>query len=290
MATLRKRNNRWQVQVRRSGAGAASKTFNKKVDALAWARERESLLERGESFENHQVLKKMTLADLIERYVIEILPNKKAVVQEKSAIGLILPERFSSVPLDKLTRSDFAKYAERRLSVVKTDTFLRQYGVLRHLLNTARNKWGIPINKNILSSVSLPQPQKGRNRRLVQNEENRILQAVGDCLNPHMKPIILFALETAMRQGEIITIRLENINFDRSTLVIPETKNGRPRTIPLYQKAFGILLEKAELESGLVFPISASAIKQSWRRLVIRAEIPDLRFHDLRHEYMLCLN
>jgi len=82
MASLRKRNNRWQVQIRRTGLGTVSKTFNRKADALNWARIMESKLERGESLINLKILKEITLEDLIKRYVREILPLKKGSLKK----------------------------------------------------------------------------------------------------------------------------------------------------------------------------------------------------------------
>ena len=219
MASLRKRNNRWQVQIRRTGLGTVSKTFNRKADALNWARIMESKLERGESLINFKILKEITLEDLIKRYVREILPLKKGVTQEAYAIKLFLKERFSTFPLSKLTSDHFAGYLRKRLNEVKPDTVIRQFGILRHMLNTARKKWAIPVKKSLLSPLQIPKAHKGRTRRLVNSEEAQILKAASDCLNPHMRPIIIFALETAMRQGEIVKIRPEHINVSLKTLL-----------------------------------------------------------------------
>lgn len=284
MAAFRKRNGRWQVQVRRTGLGTVSKTFNLKADALEWARKTESKLERGESPLNLQSLKDKTLADLINRYVDEVLPSKKAIVQEKSAIRLFLKERFAKLPLSKLTSDHLSAYLRKRLKTVKPDTVIRQFGVLRHMLNTAREKWGIPINKNLFSPVSLPKPNRGRTRRFQNGEEELILSASGNCLNSYLRPIVIIAIESAMRQSEIVKIRPEHINISLRTLLIPETKNGKPRTIPLSTTAFEILKEYKSTEGHFVFPTTASAVKQVWRRLMMRLDIQDLRFHDLRHE------
>lgn len=284
MATIRKRNDRWQVQVRRLGAGSVSKTFNLKADAVVWARDMEAQLERGGNIANQKLCKQTTLSDLINRYVEEILPSKKSAEQEGYTLKLLLREGFSRLPLYKLTRNDFSKYFKRRAITVKSDTFLRQFGVLRHMFNTARKKWQVPIQENLLASVSLPQPNKGRARRLVSGEEERICLSLKASLNPHLSPIITFALETAMRKGEIIKIRRTHLNIDRRTLIIPETKNGKPRTIPLSQLALDVLISMTPNEKGFVFPVSSSAISQAWRRMVVRANVEDFRFHDLRHE------
>ena len=284
MAALRKRNGRWQVQIRKTGKAPVTKTFNLKSDALLWARETESQVERGEKGLVRNVLKQITLSELIDRYVQEVLPSKKAYVQEKSAIELFREEPFAKIKLSKLTGNEIQRYAQKRLSTVTADTFLRQFGVFRHMINIARSRWGIPVSEALVTSVSLPSPSKGRTRRLVGEEGLRLMSSARECENDYLEAVITIALETAMRQSEILRIQEQHINFELRTLLIPETKNGKPRTIPLSKLAFSILSTRVLSERGLIFPHTSSALRQSWRRLVKRIDIEDLRFHDLRHE------
>ena len=67
-------------------------------------------------------------------------------------------------------------------------------------------------------------------------------------------------------------------------MLVPETKNDKPRTIPLSNQAFEILVGLRKGRADQLIPITPSAVKQAWRRLLVRADIDDLRFHDLRHE------
>ena len=198
MAALRKRNGRWQVQIRKSGKSPLTKTFNLKSDALLWARETESQLERGGKGGAQYLLKSLSLVDLIERYVEEVLPHKKAYVQEKSAIELFALEPFAHIKLSKLTDKDLQRYAQKRLSVVTADTFLRQFGVFRHMINRARSRWEIPVSETLVSSVNLPSPNKGRTRRLIGNERARLINSARECQNNYLGAVITIALETAM--------------------------------------------------------------------------------------------
>ena len=92
-----------------------------------------------------------------------------------------------------------------------------------------------------------------------------------------LRNIIELALETAMRRGEILNIKQEHIKGQ--TLLIPVTKNGHPRTIPLTKRALYIL-ENTQLP----FPMSANAVRLAWDRLKKKGNIKDLHFHDCRHE------
>ena len=101
------------------------------------------------------------------------------------------------------------------------------------------------------------------------------------------RQVILFALATGMRRGEILHAEWKHISWKESVLAIPITKNGHPRTIPLSRRALRILSDLSTTRSEsetLVFPISANAVRLSWQRLKQKAGLNDLRFHDMRHE------
>jgi integrase len=103
--------------------------------------------------------------------------------------------------------------------------------------------------------------------------------------NPWLPPIVQLALETAMRQGELIRLHWEHIDLNRRTAHLPDTKNGEARTVPLSTNAIRVLRALPRSPHGQVFPgITTEAIKRAYIRAVRRTGIEDLRFHDLRHE------
>jgi len=132
--------------------------------------------------------------------------------------------------------------------------------------------------------ISKPKAPKARERRLRDEELERLILASGECLNPLVEPLILLALKTAMRLGELLRMERGHIDERSRTLLIPITKNGDPRTISLTPTALALLQTLVADEKGRLIPTSASAVKQAWRRLVKRAGIVDRHFHDLRHE------
>ena len=116
-------------------------------------------------------------------------------------------------------------------------------------------------------------------------EEARLLEACQQARNPWLLPIVQLALETAMRQGELIRLRWEHIDLNRRTAHLPDTKNGESRTVPLSTTAVRVLRALPRSLHGQVFPgVTTEAIKRAYIRAVRRAGIEDLRFHDLRHE------
>ena len=110
------------------------------------------------------------------------------------------------------------------------------------------------------------------------------MEACRKCRNPLIHAMIVLALETAMRLSELLRIERGHVDGQACTLLVPVTKNGDPRTIALTPVALAMLQVIVPDEKGRLIPSSASAVKQAWRRLVKRAGIEDLHFHDLRHE------
>ena len=120
-----------------------------------------------------------------------------------------------------------------------------------------------------------------RLRRLSCGELEQLISA--ECNNPYTKPMILLALETAMRLGELLSLKWSRVDLDRGFAELQKTKNGHGRMVPLTAAALSVL-SNLERDGDVVFPVKPGTLKQSWVRLVKRAGISDLRFHDLRHE------
>ena len=126
----------------------------------------------------------------------------------------------------------------------------------------------------------MPNPSKARDRRTSLEEVETL---IAGCQHRLLHPIILFAIETGMRRGEIVAMRWDDLDLDAGTLHIPITKNGNSRTIPLTMMALQVL-ESLPRTDERIFPISGNAIRLAWERLKKRVGVVDLRFHDLRHE------
>jgi integrase len=182
-----------------------------------------------------------------------------------------------------VTTAHFAAYRDERLKVVKPATVKRTLVPIRNLYEVARTEWGLPIRENPLSRLKLEASDQRRERRLRPGEQDNLLVSARKYRNQLIAPIIALALETAMRRGELLAIKKEHIDFSKRTLLIPEGKNGRARTIPLSILA-AELLSAHSPKDGRLFPIAANAFRLAWERVKRRAEIVDLHFHDLRHE------
>jgi len=151
------------------------------------------------------------------------------------------------------------------------------------MFEIARKEWGLPLRENPLSALSLKGSSPRRERRLGPDELERLIDAAKLSRTPLLIPIILFALVTGMRRGEILGTRWQDVDWATKSLLIPSSKNGYPRVIPLVEEALHIL-DRLPRKAEHVFPMHANALRLSWGRLRRRAGCDDLHFHDLRHE------
>ncbi|WP_459568050.1 site-specific integrase [Bradyrhizobium diazoefficiens] len=228
-------------------------------------------------------LKTVLLGDLVRRYREEVTPSKEGCAVERVVLDKFLRDPICSLKLSELRTEDFARYRDQRLKVIKATTLKRQLNPIRHLFEVARSEWGLPIRENLVAKLGLQTKSDRRERRLRPGEMERLEGAARVCRNPLIQRIILFAVATGMRRGEILAMRWDDVNIDQRSLVIPKTKNGHPRTIPLSRDALAVLTPLAS-SNGRIFPMSANGFRLAWERVKARAGIDDLRFHDLRHE------
>jgi len=180
-------------------------------------------------------------------------------------------------------RDRLASYRDDRLASVKAGTVRRELSLLHHIFDTAQRQWGLSIGGNPVDDVRQPIVRDSRKKRLHKGEQDRLVTELARCHNRHILPLALFALETAMRRGELLSLQWANVDLERRTAFLPHTKNGSHRTVPLTRQA-AMILASIPASDGPVFEVTVDCLKAAWKRARVRAGIPDLRFHDLRHE------
>ena len=230
MAYIRKHRGKYQVQIRRKGFSSISKSFVLLSDAKEWATLQERKADRGELGPDRKELENITLADLVTRYRNEVVPSKQGAEIETIVLDAFLRHRICKKRLSDLTTSDFATYRDERLKVISPQTLKRQLAPISNMFEVARIDWKLPLPQNPLAELSLKAKENKRDRRLREGELDRLLKAGGKTRNPFILPVIRFALETAMRRGEILSLRVRDVDIERCTATIRESKNGYSRT------------------------------------------------------------
>ncbi len=220
-----------------------------------------------------------TLAEALDRYGREVSPLKKSGKVELYRIGTLKKDKIAKLLLSAIRGADLAEYRDRRLAVGLSASAVRlELAIISNLYTVASREWRMEGLVNPVLAVKKPSAAKGRDRRLLPGEEIRLLAECGDKL----RPVVRFALETAMRRGELLALRWENVDLQHRTARLIDTKNGEDRTVPLSTHAVDILKHLPRNISGRVF--GGVDISHSFAAACRRAGIKGLRFHDLRHE------
>ena len=244
-----------------------------------------------------------TLSELFDRYTTEYSTHNKAkhaVGQERTWARRML-EFFGDVPLIEVTPSRVAEYkAYLREQGLSPSSINSQRGFLSHAFKKAVNEWEW-ASTNPVEKVSREKVNNARDRWLTKDEEKKLIDACvihvtgrGNVLEPRywLQEIVIFALNTGMRQDEILSLEWPNVDLGRRTLTVVRSKNGEKRTIPLNRRVLGLLEEKAKvrhIRSSLVFASEAGTkirnLHRGYYNALRRAKIEDFRFHDIRHTF-----
>lgn len=189
-------------------------------------------------------------------------------------------------------------YRDKRLKEGKSNNTVRlELALLGHLYTIAIKEWRIGIEVNPVHNVRKPSSGNGRNRRLVDDEELRLLAACDEYSNPILGWVVRIALYTAMRNGEIFSPTESNVDLIKKVVTIHDTNNKDSRTIPLTNKAQAVFKHALSNphrspDTDLLFHGEpgrdgirrAYSIEKPWRQALAKAEIEGFKFHDLRHE------
>jgi len=225
----------------------------------------------------------MTVGELLRRYLVSVTPTKRSAESESWRVSKMLKATISELALAEVQPSHLAAYRDWRLETVKPGTVRRELSLLRTAIEVARREWGLEIPENPMDKVKRPIARDARDRRMAGEEWRRLKAALCLTRNKEVEPFVRLALETALRRGELLALRWRHLDLERCVALIPDTKTGQPRTIPLSPEAMRVLATK-ERKGERVFNLSPMALRRAWERLCARADVEDLRVHDLRHE------
>ncbi|WP_051560247.1 tyrosine-type recombinase/integrase [Marinobacterium jannaschii] len=231
MATIRKLRSKWQAQVRLKGYKPQAKSFALKSDAVAWARMIEAEMQRG-VFVDTSVAVRMTVKDAIERYLSSLKDEKKRRIEGSTARPVV--KAFGHISLFNLKNQHLAEFRDQQLSVVGPTTVVHRLSLLNKVMKLAQQEWSVPFPKGV-PTVRKPKRPRGRDRRLLAGENDLLLTALTE--SPEMQQIVVLAVETGMRRGELATVRWDGVCLKSRTLHIPETKTGVARDVPLSKRA-----------------------------------------------------
>ena len=301
MATIQERRTskgelRYRALIRLRGFPAESATFLRKMDAKRWVQQTESAMREGRYFKSSEA-RKHTVADLVDRYTRDVLgdrPRHRRYNQEshlewwRQQIGdcplADLTPALIAEKRDELARGKTVRH--RRRSPATVNRYLTS---LSHALQLATREWEW-LEHNPARKVRKLREPRGRVRFLSDEERDRLLEACQESEDPRLYPLVVLALSTGARQGELLGLRWPDVDLARKVAVLHDTKNRERRALPIEGLAFEVLREMSRvrrLDSDHLFaggPLGKPIFpRKPWERALQAAQIDDFRFHDLRH-------
>lgn len=289
MAHIEKRGDlQWRVLIRIKGFKPISKTFRSKRQAEAWANDVESKMSRGFYIDASES-QKTTVATIIDRFTKEFAPHHYRPREDRSEAWRFqcakLKEELGRYYLSALDQKVVAKYRDDRLNHVSEATVRKELYMLSKIWGFAEMEAGIELPRgNPVMKIRKPPEGQPRDRRLTKDEWDRLELQCRRSRNLLLWPAAEFAVETAMRQGEILALRWSDVSLEHNVALLRKTKNGDSRMVPLTNRAKEILNSLPGRKHGRVMPLERMTLYHAFAAAVKRAYIKDFTFHDLRHE------
>jgi len=300
MATVEKRTTKegetsYRVKVRLRGYPIQTASFESLTLARRWGQQTESAIREGRHFKTAEA-KKHTLNEMVDRYLNQELSRRPKTKKDqerhfiwwKKEIGTYLLSDVTPALIvqcrDNLSNG-ITHYEKSRANA----TVNRYLAALSKCFSVAVTEWNW-LDENPVKKVSkFPEP-RGRVRFLSDDERISVLKACKRSENPYLYPIVVLALSTGARKTEISSLTWDQIDLQKRTIILHETKNGERRTLPVTETTYHLLQEHSKIrriDSRLLFPgrnpLTPITIRNDWVKALKEAEVKDFRFHDLRH-------
>ena len=218
--------------------------------------------------------------DFAKEYLEYAKVNKRSWTRDEIVLKH-LESHLKGKTLSRIGVKDIDDYKQKRLKEVKPATINRELAILKHMFSLAI-KWKY-VDENPVKQVEFFQEPQLAIRTLNKDDAKKLIEAASD----HLRPIIIVALNTGMRRGELLNLKWKDIDFDNHFIYIKKTKTGMIRKIPM-SPMVEKTLEGIERRCDYIFqsPRTKEGLKHirtGWYNTCDRAGIKDFRFHDLRH-------
>ncbi len=285
-----KQRTSYRVQIRRRGFPPVTETFPRKTDADKWARKTEADMDQGRYFPQHEA-KRRTLGNLVDRQL------ERAKLEKLQRYNFYRPmlewwkDKLGEYKLSSVTPALISEQRDKLQTEegFSNATVNRYLAVLSKAFTNAVREWHW-VHENPVAKVTKKQEPRGRVRYLSDEERERLLEA---CRKSEYKPlylIVLFALTTGMRRGELFGLRWQDVDQERRVAVLQNTKNGDRRSVPIVPEVAELLKAHGKvrkLDNDQIFVSDGAPeihlFDTAWYAALDAAEIKDFRFHDLRH-------
>ncbi len=239
----------YRARVRIKGHPVLIQSFASKILAMKWKRDTESAIERG-SFTYEKPGSKHTLSELIDRYIERVLPTKPKNARNVRQHLLWWKQELGSYLLSDIKPNLISQKRDELLASLtcknrprSPTTVVRYLASLSHAFSVAVRDWEW-MQENPTLKISKPKISNERTRFLNDDEKERLLSACRESESKGLYSIVILALSTGMRRGEIMNLKWSNIDLARGSIFLQTTKNGDRRFVPLVGMALDLLRSK----------------------------------------------
>ncbi len=305
MANIEKRvsndgKTSYRVKIRLKGYPSQSATFERLTDAKKWTQQTESAIREGRHFKTTEA-KRHTLTEVIDRYCRDVLAKKPKNARDQIRQFEWWKAEIGSHALSDVTPSLLVQYRDKLANGMTSHGKLRSPATVNRYMaalsvafTTAAKEWGW-IDDNPMRKVTKPRESRGRVRFLSDEERIRLLKVCKESSSPYLYPVVVLALSTGMRRGEIMGLTWDVIDLNQGRAILHETKNGERRAVAITGHALELIKELSKvrrIDSNLLFPSKENApqkpqksinLRAPWEAAAKKAELQDFKFHDLRH-------
>ena len=284
MATLRRRNNKWQAIIRKDNFKIIYKTFFLKEDAVRWARDTEVKIEQG-LYQDLTLAKTTILKDILIQYRDRVSINKKGYENERYKINKLIRSDIADKTLSQLTPLVLFEYIEQQKKLYTASTINKSITIINLALKFAERFLGIALNKNPLKFIKRLKESNFIGQVIEHFEETLLLKHAEFSKLYWLKTAIILGIDCGLRRGEILKLKAEDINFKNSTAVLRDTKNGETREIGLSQRAIQEIKKLPIAIDGKLFPCKRLDTFSFYYNQLQRWSGVNKRFHDTRHTF-----
>lgn len=285
----------YRAKVRLRGSPSQAATFSRKTDARQWAQGIEAAIREGRYFPE-SAASRHSFAETADRYLLEVAPQRPKNLKKAKFHLAYWKRKLGMLALSEVTPALIVGYRNELLAETtcrkkprSNATVVRYLAALSHVFTIAMKDWQW-VSDNPVMKISKPREPRGRERFLTDDERERLLVACKASEDRYLLPVVVLAISTGMRRGEIMNLKWTDVDFARGLIVLTETKNGTSRAVPLFGLAHMLLEGLGDLrreDTPLIFyggvKTKPKDLKRPWDAALASAKLVNFRFHDLRH-------
>lgn len=284
MASFRKRYGKWNVRIRGSNHKTITKTFLQKDDAIKYARETETKIQRG-TFEDLEQASQLTLRELLQQYKAEETSKKRQGESEGYKIDKLCKHNIADRRLSKLTVLSIKKFRDEWSQTHNPSTVNKYITLISIAVKYARQTLAIYMPHNPCDYVKRLKEPEFNSDIITEEEEQRLLANAPRSKATWIGLSLMLGIDCGLRRGEILKLKRSDINFQNSTCMLRDTKNGTSRKIGLSPRVVRAMLEQpSHIDGRLINCTTKDQFKFYWEQLRRWSDVKKT-FHSTRHTF-----